>query len=40
MCTLSDKNLHWAIAWLGGGALGIRFLIEVGEFVLRLMESQ
>lgn len=34
---LRDENLRRVIARLGGGALGIRFLIEVGEFVLRLV---
>lgn len=37
---LSDANFRWVIAGLGGGALGIWLLKEVGEFVLRLVELQ
>lgn len=37
---LSDANFRWVIAGLGGGSLGIWFLKEVGEFVLRLLELQ
>lgn len=37
---LSDRNLRWVIAGLGGGALSIWFLKELGEFVLRLVELQ
>lgn len=37
---LSDRNLRWVIAGLGGGALSIWFLRELGEFVLQLVELQ
>ena len=37
---LSERNFRWVIAGLGGGALGIWLLKEVGEFVLRLVELQ